>query len=210
VQAKNKEKWREERFEGMSPRLKKARRVIATVAAVAVGVACFFIGMKVLGSGINELKKVIPSGTALTVRLSQPISSDSARLGDVFEARVVSSRGTNGEQVVPAGARVKGRCVAVRPGEGDGRPGYLRLALYGLWDDDGHFFPLETTTYSVSGSWVTNFDREPAGEGMPQNSFTPSQALIPGSGNASEAVVPTTEDLTFVLFKPAIIRSRRS
>lgn len=188
----------------------KGRRALMTVAALAIGALGLFVGIKGWGSGSAESTKVIPMGTTLTVRLSQAISSQTTQLGDVIEARVAFARGANGERVVPPGVRVEGRCVAVRPGEGDGRAGYLRLTLSGLWDDDGHFFPLETTTYSVSGNWVMSPEVGKAGEGRgAENSSSFAQGLYSAPGNSNEAFVSSTEEMTFVLSRPAVIRSRR-
>lgn len=199
-----------ERLKIISRSSSKTRRAVITAAALGTGAVCLFIGIKLLGSGSSESPKVIPMGTTLTVRLTEPISSQTAQLGDVFEARVVSGRGANGEQVVSPGVGVEGRCVAVRAGEGDERAGYLRLTLSGLWDDDGHFFPLETTTYSISGNWVMNPADQKAGEDRPAvNSFSVAQGLSSAARNSNEAFVSTSDEMTFVLSRPAVIRSRR-
>ena len=178
---------------------------VAAIAAVALGL---FIGIKVLGSLVSNPTELIPTGTALTVRLMRPITSQSARLGDTFEGRVVSVRIGDGAAVVLPGNRVEGRCVAVRPGEGAGRPGYLRLALSGLVDDEGRFYPLETTTFSLSGEWSTQ-----PGTRSTQDSRSfksrPVAHQAPAAASSNEAVISPDVNLTFVLFKPAVVRARR-
>jgi hypothetical protein len=51
---------------------------------------------------------VIPAGTALSVRLDQPISSDTNKTGDPFQATVSSPILVQGKTIVPTGARASG------------------------------------------------------------------------------------------------------
>lgn len=149
--------------------------------------------------------EVLLPGTALTVRLIRPLTSQNARLGEAFEARVDSAQGINGTSSVPSSFRVEGRCVAVRAGERDGRPGYLRLALSGLWDAQGHFSPLETTTVTLSGSW----EGEPGEKSQKTASDVTARASMkdpPSSASQpGEAVVAPEARLTFILLKPAVL-----
>ncbi len=183
----------------------KARSV--WLAVVAVGALCFFLRLIGLGSGVPAPAEVLAPGTALTVRLVHPLTSQNMRLGDAFEARLVSTEAPRGAPTIPAGVRVEGHCVAVRAGESEGRAGYLRLALSGLRDARGHFFPLATTTLSMTGNWGL----EPAHEA---GQTAPTQRPVPGVptqdasalwSNAIEAVVTPGENLTFVVLKPAVI-----
>lgn len=66
----------------------------------------------------------IPAGTMFTVRMIDPLSSDTAVAGRVFTARLRDPLVTPmGDEIAPAGAIVTGRVVAVQRGE---RP---RLAI---------------------------------------------------------------------------------
>jgi hypothetical protein len=66
----------------------------------------------------------VPAGTMFTVRMIDPLSTDTAVPGRVFTARLRDPLlAPNGEQIAPAGAIVTGRVIAVQRGE---RP---RLAL---------------------------------------------------------------------------------
>ncbi len=145
---------------------------------LAVGLFGVFLGLVAFGSSLPSPGPEFLPGTAFTVRLVRPVSSENARLGDVFEARLVATDSLKGSPVILPGTRVEGRCVAVRPGESEGRPGYLRLTLAGLRDAAGHFVPLETTTFTLS-------------------------TRNPSVGEASEAVATPEKDLTFVLLKSA-------
>src|SRR5882757_2225671 len=51
---------------------------------------------------------VIPAGTALSVRLDQPISSKTNKTGDPFQASVSSPIVIQGKTIVPTGARAAG------------------------------------------------------------------------------------------------------
>ncbi len=177
------------------------------VAVVAIGALWVFLKMIGFGSGTPASAEILSPGTALTVRLVRPLTSEDMRLGDAFEARLISTEALRGTPAIPAGVHVEGRCVAARAGEGNGRPGYLRLALSGLRDARGHFFPLETTTLSLTGNWGF----EP-GYGAGQTLLTPRpvpQARTQGpsavGSNAIEAVVTPEANLTFVLLRSAVI-----
>jgi hypothetical protein len=66
----------------------------------------------------------VPSGTALTVRIAQDLSSKSSNIGDPFSGTLAQSVRVGGVTVLKAGAPVSGSVVAVRKqgrfkGEGD-------------------------------------------------------------------------------------------
>ncbi len=168
----------------------KVRRRWHWLAHFGAGVLCFLLGLMILRSVAPGSPEVLLPGTALTVRLKHPLTSQNTRLGEVFEAWVDSAHGISGASPLPPSARVEGRCVAVRPGEGDGRPGYLRLVLSGLWDAQGHFAPLETTTVSLSGKG-------------------PAHKAVQSAAANAEVVVTPDVSLTFVLLKPAVLSARR-
>ena len=169
------------------------------MVAVAAGVLCLLLRLMATGPGAWDKGGVIRPGTILTVQPARPLTSRSARLGDVFQARVVSAQAKDGGAVIPAGALVEGRCVAVRAGEGIAHPGYLRLALSGLEDAEGRFVPLETTTSSQLGNSILQASR-----GLGDTSPRTSRAT------SNDAVVTPESRLTFVLLKPAELAGRRS
>ncbi len=178
------------------------------MAHLAVGALCFFVGLMILRSMAPSSPEVLLPGTALTVRLVRPLTSQSARLGDAFEARVDSAQGINGAFPVPPKARVEGRCVAVRAAEGDERPGYLRLVLSGLWDSQGHFSPLETTTISLSGKWTAKPGQSAREIAAASNALAQAKDAAQSASDSNEVVVTPEESLTFVLLRPAVVLSR--
>jgi hypothetical protein len=57
---------------------------------------------------------VLPSGSTMTVRLNQQLSTEGNKVGDSFTATVVNRvMATNGEVVIPAGSVVTGRITAL-------------------------------------------------------------------------------------------------
>jgi hypothetical protein len=174
------------------------------MVAVAAGVLCLILRLMATGPGAWDKGGVIQPGTILTVQPARPLTSRSARLGDVFQARVVSAQATDGGAVIPAGALVEGRCVAVRAGQGNAHPGYLRLALSGLEDVEGRFVPLETTTSSQLGNSIFEAGRSPGDTSPIEARGKTSRAT------SNDAVVTPESRLRFVLLKSAELAGRRS
>ena len=71
----------------------------------------------------------IPEGTSLIVRLSQPISSASARAGDSFDGSLDDPIVIDEETLLPRGSRVNGRVLDAKASSGANDPGYLRIVL---------------------------------------------------------------------------------
>lgn len=59
-------------------------------------------------------KVTIPTGTALAVRLVDPIDSEKNQIGDTFHATLNNPLTINGETVVPSGSDVQGHLVDVK------------------------------------------------------------------------------------------------
>jgi hypothetical protein len=174
---------------------------------LAAGAAAWVIvGAETLWHPAAISAMVVPPGTTLLVRLTHPLNSRTARLGEGFEARVVSIA-AKGAPGIPLGARVEGRCLAVRAGGPEGRPGYLRLTLSGLVDSQGHFFPLETTTVSWWGSRVVELSSQPTAFLYQESSPDRAGPLGIYAGAWKSADVALTPDsvLTFVLLKRAVM-----
>lgn len=185
-----------------------ARRWLAWILAGVASTLLLFSGLKKVRSAAPDAAAVIPPGTALTIRLRHPLTSRTARLGDVFEAWVVSTKTPKGTPSIPLGARVEGRCVAAREGEADGRPGYLRLALSGLRDSRGHLTPLETMTFSVWGSRALEAQSESAELAKPAPQMAREHSSA-SAGESHQAVVTPEASLTFVLLRPVAVAGQQ-
>jgi hypothetical protein len=159
---------------------------------------------------------MILPGTAISVRLLQPLNSASAQPGQSFAGYVISSEAVKGSSPVRPGTLVEGTCLAVRRAAGDSRPGYIRLALQGLRDAEGRFAPLEATTFSQWG--MTALGGRSSGDaarrphlalGVKTSDRSGSHAEGKASSNSllasMDALLPTEEDIKFVVLKPSFI-----
>jgi hypothetical protein len=71
----------------------------------------------------------IPAGTAIIVRLLQPLSSANARAGQVFDGVVDEEISLDGQILMERGTPVRGRVVESSAKRSGHAPGYLRLSL---------------------------------------------------------------------------------
>ena len=94
---------------------------------------------------------VIPSGTAITVRLQNAVSSATSSPGDQFEAVLDQPIVVDGETIAPTGAQVTGRVVAARRSGRLTHPGYLRIALASM-DVKGKTILLQSSSVMVAGA----------------------------------------------------------
>jgi hypothetical protein len=187
------------------------RRWIARTIILLAGALCLYPGLKMVWWGPWGTGQMIQPGTAISVRLLRPLTSANAEPGQPFAAYVVAAEAVKGNAPVLPGTIVEGICLAVRRAAGDSRPGYIRLALQGLRDSEGRFAPLETTTFSEWGG-PDRANRRAVGNGERVG----SQLALPSEGKASsnqllasaDAVLPTQENIKFVVLKPSIIPTR--
>lgn len=93
---------------------------------------------------------VIPSGTAITVRLQNAVSSATSRSGDEFEAVLDQPIVVDGQTIAPEGARVTGRVVAARHSGRLMHPGYLRIALASM-TVNGKAITVQSSSVMVAG-----------------------------------------------------------
>lgn len=93
---------------------------------------------------------VIPSGTAITVRLQNAVSSATSRSGDEFEAVLDQAIVVDGQTIAPEGAHVTGRVVAARHSGRLMHPGYLRIALASMIVN-GKAIPVQSSSVMVAG-----------------------------------------------------------
>ncbi len=111
----------------------------------------------------------VAAGTRLHLAVRDTITSQSAKAGDAFVASLVDEVAVAGGQVaLPAGSRVEGRIVEVKPAPDPYTPGVLRLALTGIVVG-GRTYPFEATIDSLEtvrqGRGVTAGDAAKVGAG---------------------------------------------
>jgi len=96
-------------------------------------------------------QEVIPSGTAITVRLENAVSSATSSPGDQFEATLDQPVVIDGQTIAPEGAHLTGRVVAARHSGRLMHPGYLRIALASM-TLNGKTIPVQSSSVMVAGA----------------------------------------------------------
>jgi hypothetical protein len=94
---------------------------------------------------------VIPSGTAVTVRLQTGVSSATNNSGDSFDAVLDAPLVINGKTVAPAGAPVSGKVVAAKSSGHLKDPGMIQLALSSITIDKKSI-PVSSSSVIARGS----------------------------------------------------------
>lgn len=90
---------------------------------------------------------VVPSGTAITVRVSQGLSSKTSQSGTPFTGVVVNSVSAGGTVAIPASSTVQGTVVTAKAKGKVKGEGVLELALTQV-TIKGHAYPLQTSVWS--------------------------------------------------------------
>ncbi len=93
----------------------------------------------------------VPSGTPVTVRLQNAVSSETANAGDRFEAVLDAPLEVNGKTVAPAGAAVTGRVVAAEKSGRLEHPGMIQLALSSI-TLNGKAVPVSSSSVIARGA----------------------------------------------------------
>lgn len=88
----------------------------------------------------------VPSGTTLSLRLNETLSTQHASTGSTFTASltepVIAADGTT---LIPAGATVRGRVTEARESGRAGQQAYLKVAFTSI-SFDGNSYPIQATT----------------------------------------------------------------
>jgi len=96
---------------------------------------------------------LLPEGTEVQVRLSDSLSSATARPEDRFEATVaLPVHDEQGRDVIRAGTRVRGIVVAAERGQRPARAGRLDLTFDTIYLDDRTSTPLRSRVVSIHDS----------------------------------------------------------
>jgi hypothetical protein len=93
---------------------------------------------------------VIPSGTSITVRLQNGVSSATSNPGDQFEAVLDQAIISQGRTLALEGTRVSGHVINVRRSGRLSHSGYLRIALSSMIFN-GKAVPVESSSIMVAG-----------------------------------------------------------
>jgi hypothetical protein len=140
-----------------------------------------------------QQRVVIPAGTRLTVRLTEPLSTANQRKGSLFRARVEKPVMVNGRVVVPSGALAYGRILDVERNKRIGRPkidGTLTSLMVG-----GREVPIVTDVVGAEGKRGGGLVKVGAGTLIGAIAGAPLAGAVVGAGVAgvmkgSDLVIP--------------------
>jgi BON domain len=96
-------------------------------------------------------KVTIPSGTALAVRLVDPIDSEKNQIGDTFHATLNNPITVNGDTVVPSGSDLQGHLVDVKSAGRFAGQSQVILQLDSI-HSGGQIYNIQTDQYKKQGS----------------------------------------------------------
>jgi outer membrane biosynthesis protein TonB len=96
-------------------------------------------------------KVTVPSGTALAIRLVDPIDSEKNQVGDTFHATLNSPITVNGDTVIPSGSDIQGHLVDVKSAGKFAGQSQVILQLDSI-TSGGQTYNIQTDQYKKQGS----------------------------------------------------------
>lgn len=109
------------------------------------------IAVAVATCAIGSAQIVLPSGTKITCRLDQTISSATAEQGQPVQLSVTDAVRVNDVVVIPQGAAVVGTVVQAQEKRSMGRTGKLDFSIDKVRASDGEYIPLRYTMQKKEG-----------------------------------------------------------
>ena len=97
------------------------------------------------------VKVTVPAGTRISIRLSDPLSSETNKVGDTFRGTLDNSVSQEDKVVVPRGADVQGRIIEVKPSTHFTGNSQLTVELTML-DINGKSYDIATNAWDRKGS----------------------------------------------------------
>jgi hypothetical protein len=131
----------------MSPNVKLSKCAVLMAFALVVVPVVFAIN----GPAQQTNSVVLQAGMALLVRLSNTISTATAKVGNLFAATGDVAVTRNDQVVIPAGTRAQVRVLEVEPGSHSGRPARLSLEVVNLTFPDGRGVNVATNPLTKIG-----------------------------------------------------------
>jgi hypothetical protein len=119
---------------------------------------------------------MVPEGTFLTVRLSRPLSSVSAHAGDGFEGAIDEPIVVDQQTLLARGAKVSGRVLDAKSGDGPRSPGYLRVTLVSV-NAAGKTILIDTSSVFAKATPGNNRPSVAGGPASNDLVFTPDRRL---------------------------------
>ena len=128
----------------------------------------------------------LPQNQYFRLRMNQTLNSGTARVGDRFQATVVTPVYASGVEVVPAGSIVEGRVTSVSPARTRGREGQLGLQFDAVVVPDGTRHQLDGALTELQDTRAGKVDAENEVSG---NSSDKRNVAYVGGGTVGGAVI---------------------
>ena len=166
------------------PALRKARS--KTRAKTASAVAAQNGGANAALVGPVFATYTLPQNQYFRLRMNQTLNSGTARVGDRFQATVVTPVYASGVEVVPAGSIVEGHVIAVSAARSRGREGQLAVQFDSVVVPDGTSHQLEGALTELQDTRAGKVDAENEVSG---NSSEKRNVAYVGGGTVGGAVI---------------------
>lgn len=128
----------------------------------------------------------LPRDQYFRLRMNQTLNSDRTRVGDRFQATVVTPVYASGVEVIPAGSIIEGRVTTVTPARTRGREGQLGLQFDSVVTPDGTKHPLDGSLTELQDARAGKVDAENEVSG---NSSDKRNVIYVGGGTVGGAVL---------------------
>lgn len=128
----------------------------------------------------------LPQNQYFRLRMNQTLNSGTSRVGDRFQATVVTPVYASGVEVVPGGSIVEGRVIAVSPARTRGREGQLAVQFDSVVVPDGTKHQLDGALTELQDSRAGKVDAE---NGVTGNSSDKRNVVYVGGGTVGGAVL---------------------
>jgi hypothetical protein len=128
----------------------------------------------------------LPQNQYFRLRMNRTLNSGTSRVGDRFQATVVTPVYASGVEVVPAGSIVEGRVTSVSPARTRGREGQLAVQFDSVVVPDGTTHQLDGALTELQDSRAGKVDAENEVSG---NSSDKRNVVYVGGGTVGGAVL---------------------
>ncbi len=128
----------------------------------------------------------LPRNQYFRLRMNQTLNSGTSRVGDRFQATVVTPVYVSGIEVVPAGSIAEGRVISVAPARTRGREGQLGVQFDSVVTPDGTKHQLDGSLTELQDARAGKVDSE---TGVSGNSSEKRNIAYIGGGTVGGAVL---------------------
>ena len=156
--------------------LKKYRRTGAVVALAFLAAS----------AASAQSRVVLPAGTVIIVRTTQPLQSASATNGQTFETNVEESIGVDQFTVIPAGSKIRGVVALARPATRQ-QSGVIDVVFDRLTLPNGSTFPITGKLTSTDSAERRQIDSDPNARVVLVGERGGIGAAIAGAGSSKSA-----------------------